>query len=539
MRTPDITDVSHMPRRLSLLVITLACLGATFAPAFAEDARLSSPLDCADLLPGGLNGCVLRLSAGESAPSIEATKADGSNFSTAWKLIGPTEVANLPKVDLSGTLVLVDVTQGKNGGHALRLRDEKAAIKAVLQAMPPGELIALHSFGATRTELVPFTRDRQALLSAVDGLKLTETNTLLQRNLIDAIRIVEAQPTLAIGRVLVISDGLDEDIAPPSEAIRLAQQTGVSISAMGSFWQKVGDPDIGRGRGYLEALAAGTAGEFGAVEYRKTVEAQSAIFDLSQRLWQARQSSRLVVLNDGTKPERAKIVVKVDRPVAPGYGQREVIEYKADYIPLGPDGKPLPPPPKPAPVVTKPAAPPLLPVIPPKPPESPVKVYLDKGMKLARDYWYVLAAVAALAALGGLGALIVKRRKSEDEDFDFGEEGPLPDVSAPTLPESSAFVPVEKTLATLVAKNSGRVMSVKSERVSIGRGSKNDLILAHNSISRAHAILQVEPNGFMSVTDLQSLNGTFVNGTRVGETQQVKFGDAIKLGDVTLILQHP
>src|SRR5574343_533701 len=46
MPTCDITDGVQMPRRLSLVVTMLACLGASFAPAFAEEARLSSPLDC-------------------------------------------------------------------------------------------------------------------------------------------------------------------------------------------------------------------------------------------------------------------------------------------------------------------------------------------------------------------------------------------------------------------------------------------------------------------------------------------------------------
>ncbi|SOC21401.1 FHA domain-containing protein [Rhodobacter maris] len=525
----------------------LALLAALVAPglAHAEVNRLDSPLDCSAPLPGGLNGCLLRLPSGQSAPSVEATNPDGTSGSASWRLLGPSEVAGLAKIDLSGTLIVVDLTLGKDKGRVPYFKAEKAAIHALVAALPPEELVALSTFGATRTDVVPFTRDRQAVLGAIDALTLTETTTLLQRNLLDAIQIVKAQSSLAIGRILLVSDGLDEDAALPVKTITLAQQTGVSISALGSYWQRSGAEDIGRGRGYLEAIVTGTAGEFAAAEYRKKADADRAVTDLAARLWQVRNSSRLVALAPGVTPAPAKITVKVDRPLVSNSATRVQVDYTADYVPLGLDGKPLPPPapPKPAPAPEAKAPSPVV-----KPPVLPVpqpvakRDYLAEGMKLAKDHWYVLAGLGAALLIGLIGVLVAKRSKSEEDDLVLDDEGDeLGGGRTATAwpPGPTPVLAPEPPRAVLFDKHSGRRIELREARLSIGRGSKNDIILEDDSVSRAHAILQLGPDGGAAITDLQSLNGTFVNGVRVGETKGVQFGDAIKLGDRALILQHP
>lgn len=516
----------HMNHRFFILVSVLLALSG--GVALAQEGRLASPLDCTDPLPGGLNGCVLRLPAGHEAPSVQATKpGSGDSFpASSWSLLDADGLSRMPKVDISGTLILVDVSQSGKGRRAVFDRFEKEAIKDLVRAMPSTELISLYSFGADRREIVRFTRDQQSILSAIDDLTLGETNTLIQRNVMDAIQLMDAEPTIAIGRVLLVSDGLDEDALAaqdnrPLDAIKLAQDTGISVSVMGSFWQSKGSPDIGRGRGYLEALAEETAGEFGGVEYAKRSETADLVANLSDRLRQARNASRLVVLNAGVRAEPATIVVKVDMPVVPGSAQRKSVDYTATYQPLDADGEPIPapaPPKKPAP---KPA-------VKPEPVEAD---FVATALAWAQTYWYVLAGVGGAILLGLLVLVISRSRGGETDDFatDIDIEPSIVDSTPPPLPQ--------QVLAVLVEKSSGRNLRVTSGRVSIGRGTKNDIILPHNSVSRAHAVLQIEPNGFMAITDLQSLNGTFVNNTRVTESQKLRFGDAIKIGDVMLILQ--
>jgi pSer/pThr/pTyr-binding forkhead associated (FHA) protein len=71
----------------------------------------------------------------------------------------------------------------------------------------------------------------------------------------------------------------------------------------------------------------------------------------------------------------------------------------------------------------------------------------------------------------------------------------------------------------------------------IGRGRSADLILAEPTISRAHAAVGYDAEGFF-VQDLGSTNGTMVNGAKVQRTQ-LKTGDRIQMGKLTLGVTVP
>ncbi|MEO1170852.1 MAG: FHA domain-containing protein [Myxococcota bacterium] len=63
------------------------------------------------------------------------------------------------------------------------------------------------------------------------------------------------------------------------------------------------------------------------------------------------------------------------------------------------------------------------------------------------------------------------------------------------------------------------------------RGS--DVVLADDSISRAHAMIFFDDAG-LGLIDLASTNGTFVNNERVG-AQMVLEGDSIKIGQSVML----
>lgn len=62
----------------------------------------------------------------------------------------------------------------------------------------------------------------------------------------------------------------------------------------------------------------------------------------------------------------------------------------------------------------------------------------------------------------------------------------------------------------------------------VGRGSTNDVIIDSAQASRDHAVIAVE-QAFVTITDLGSRNGTFVNDVQI-ESQVLAHGDAIRLG---------
>lgn len=71
----------------------------------------------------------------------------------------------------------------------------------------------------------------------------------------------------------------------------------------------------------------------------------------------------------------------------------------------------------------------------------------------------------------------------------------------------------------------------------VGRGGSADLALAEPTISRSHAVIGFDVDGFF-VQDLGSTNGTRLNG---GSTERavLKDGDTIQMGKLTLGVSLP
>lgn len=70
--------------------------------------------------------------------------------------------------------------------------------------------------------------------------------------------------------------------------------------------------------------------------------------------------------------------------------------------------------------------------------------------------------------------------------------------------------------------------------LSIGRSDDNMLILNASSVSRHHAQIKFEEDGHFYLVDLDSSNGTFLNGNKVSK-QILKDKDRIRIGEVKLL----
>ena len=69
------------------------------------------------------------------------------------------------------------------------------------------------------------------------------------------------------------------------------------------------------------------------------------------------------------------------------------------------------------------------------------------------------------------------------------------------------------------------------QTVTIGRHPENTIALRHASISRRHAVLEVQ-DGALLVRDLRSLNGTFMNGERLSEPRLLQDRDVVQFGTI-------
>jgi uncharacterized protein YkwD len=68
-----------------------------------------------------------------------------------------------------------------------------------------------------------------------------------------------------------------------------------------------------------------------------------------------------------------------------------------------------------------------------------------------------------------------------------------------------------------------------ASHISVGSDRENDLVIAHSTVSRKHAILRQDA-GRYTIADLESTNGTFVNGRRLKQPVLIKPGDEISFG---------
>jgi hypothetical protein len=72
-----------------------------------------------------------------------------------------------------------------------------------------------------------------------------------------------------------------------------------------------------------------------------------------------------------------------------------------------------------------------------------------------------------------------------------------------------------------------------STSLKIGRSAPADIVLAHPSISREHCLIGLA-NDELLVTDLNSTNGTFIDGVRVARASILPVGAELKVGQVVL-----
>ena len=92
----------------------------------------------------------------------------------------------------------------------------------------------------------------------------------------------------------------------------------------------------------------------------------------------------------------------------------------------------------------------------------------------------------------------------------------------------------------LTGPNKDKHFEISSASLRIGRSSSSDVQIPDEELSRNHCMIEVSSDGALTITDLASANGTFLNGENIeGDTKPLKPGDEVSIGTSVFVITSP
>lgn len=134
------------------------------------------------------------------------------------------------------------------------------------------------------------------------------------------------------------------------------------------------------------------------------------------------------------------------------------------------------------------------------------------------DSWLWWLTVLPIAGLVGL-AIAQARNKQ------WGQHSGGPESQRPT----------SNVELTLTDGNTIRLSVALPAHITIGRSRQSNIRLSDPKVSRLHALVEVDQDGLVTITDLKSTHGTIVNGMLIAESTRLSAGDTVRLGDTEMI----
>ena len=89
-----------------------------------------------------------------------------------------------------------------------------------------------------------------------------------------------------------------------------------------------------------------------------------------------------------------------------------------------------------------------------------------------------------------------------------------------------------RLVVTEPADQAGLVLTLSAPELVIGHSDTADLVLDDRFVSRRHALVTVDPDGAVTIRDLNSTGGTFVNEERLTGPRVLEPGDIVRFADL-------
>jgi len=92
---------------------------------------------------------------------------------------------------------------------------------------------------------------------------------------------------------------------------------------------------------------------------------------------------------------------------------------------------------------------------------------------------------------------------------------------------------IQAKLITRSGDLSGNIKEISGDLLRIGRDPANDFVVDNIEVSRNHAKITFS-EGVYKITDLNSTNGTLVNGRKISTPEKLRDGDLISFGETNI-----
>ena len=143
------------------------------------------------------------------------------------------------------------------------------------------------------------------------------------------------------------------------------------------------------------------------------------------------------------------------------------------------------------------------------------------------NFQIALLGLVVAAVIGGVAATAIRQRRALPP--------PAPEA-APVVPEPVTRVSPSSTLAVLEFDEDPKVVTIARPRVMIGRHSDDDIRIRDVTVSRHHALLELDASGQFEIHNQTAgraePNQLLVNGV-YKEHSVLSDGDLVTLGGVT------
>ncbi|MBK6658491.1 MAG: FHA domain-containing protein [Proteobacteria bacterium] len=469
-------------------MLALVCLGLLWPALAATASTLTEHMSigCAQDTPTELR-CQYRLLEGGQLQAVVAEWQDhtvSARLGAAYPADG----------DTTALLVLVDTS---DPARAPALRAAIGHIDALLAAAPAHFRLGLAAFDTDLRLLAPLGADAADIRKAAAGLIANGRTTELYRNVRDALRVLEKSKATRKA-LLVLSDGLAEDFAyHHDDVVSMARANDIVIDTIGyprSVPQSVALQTLRR-------LSDDTGGHYlqaNHPDFKLPVEALPHVlglldaggtldFDLAPLVAAGAAGALELSLAFQTRDQSFLVLAPVTLPKAA---------------------------PSAAPAPVSDVAPPLSPAAPAPLPAAPIPANPHPIDLNAGRVWPWFGILLALSTMILLAVLVlywrVRRPPAASAD---GSARPLAWLQLAELPYTRH--------------------AITATPWRIGRGRNCDVVLDDHSVSRLHAEVRCNDQGVLTLHDLESLNGVFVNDTRI-ESIQLRENDMVDIGDVRL-----